>query len=403
MLVVLISKGANKSFLIGLLALLLVSGCTKEKLIDPLKNLENKSALVLEKSLKVPLDDLTDVNPYYYQVYLSDSVEYFLFVNYNEYSIVFMDIEKEAIVKSLQLEREGPDGIGDLVSFYYHNPDSLFVMDRFKKMKLIDTNGHVVNEYRVGLNVDLMEYDGDLATDFSQKVHLRNNSFYYTNANYRSSYRHPVSETLDLLRDTVSVWGEFPKYYSREAFESKESSSVATEFNTSTNHLVYGFHIESDLFVRDEMDNMTRVPTGIPALCIQCHKSPFRIRPNTRLAPEQYMELDERYFKNYTYLNLIYEPVTNVIVRVLKAPTSDLTYESKPPPMKYYESEYHLVVLDGDTYQYMGHTTLSGALYDLRPSGGVIFAANGAVYVKKLPQSVEDENYMEFDKFKLEK
>ena len=113
--------------------------CNPEEQKKP--NLELKTS---SEVLILPVDESTSN--------ISDGLFYFakenlLFSqNWKENSIQIYDIEKKKRVKNLKLERDGPNGVLDLMGIHVLSQDSIFLFNQIKsQITLIDTSGQIIN------------------------------------------------------------------------------------------------------------------------------------------------------------------------------------------------------------------------------------------------------------------
>jgi hypothetical protein len=392
---------ANLILKVGFCCIIMATSCERKKIIDPLGEVEHRVVFDFIETINLPLDDSTDTNPFFYQIIEENGLDLLLYFNYYDYSIRKVSLIKAETIDKIKLALDGANGVSNIALFHYHNSDSIFVIDRFKKLVLMSDRGVIYQRYNVGLDETNTTYTADISNNFMQQTILKDDKFYYTNGNFKMSFNKPFLEKVDLLRDTVLVTGYFPKYYSIEYFDNREAFNVATAYNTNKNEFVYGFHISSDLMIRNMEDQFEFKSTGLKNLCIDCHKSPFKLTQGVTLPPEQYRVIDEQFVKNYVYLDLKYDRINDVYIRVLKMPTSDFDFENTPAPMKFNQADYIIMVLDAVTFQYLGHMKLDGKIYDLRLGGNFLFMANGSLYVKRKPVTSEDDNKMIFDNFSI--
>ncbi len=78
------------------------------------------------------------------------------FIGYNasRHSLDYFDLDKSQVLKSRNLDSDGPDGIGIIESIFYHNSDSIFAFER-GKIHHLNEDGQKVN------TLDLYEiFDG---------------------------------------------------------------------------------------------------------------------------------------------------------------------------------------------------------------------------------------------------
>lgn len=123
--------------------------------IDSVKKIENKKfgrhkaayQLVISSEKKFIIDDNLATRPPYIQI-LSDpsSGTKLLTVLNKKNSIYFFNYTTSNYLKKISYQKEGPDGILQIIGYYIKNMDSIYVFNRpLIEIALTDTAGHVSN------------------------------------------------------------------------------------------------------------------------------------------------------------------------------------------------------------------------------------------------------------------
>ena len=87
-----------------------------------------------------------------YQAYQQVDSSYWIGLSDDDYRLDFYSLNQKKAIRSVQFQEEGPNGItGDIDGFFYHNPDTIFVLSS-------DVNGiYLMNEQ--GEKIDRYDFD----------------------------------------------------------------------------------------------------------------------------------------------------------------------------------------------------------------------------------------------------
>lgn len=61
--------------------------------------------------------------------------------NSNRETISILDITKKALINTIQIERDGPNGLGNPLGFYVLNADSIYIPTMSYELSLINSKG----------------------------------------------------------------------------------------------------------------------------------------------------------------------------------------------------------------------------------------------------------------------
>jgi hypothetical protein len=115
---------------------------------NPFPGYTDKFTLVETEIKKFPLDSVTSTGERNFQYFEDKNKEYFCYFNRKDNTILFYDYKKANLDFKLALNKDGPDGVGEISGFLVHNLDSIFVY-RYggALLYLINKNGKVKNKY----------------------------------------------------------------------------------------------------------------------------------------------------------------------------------------------------------------------------------------------------------------
>lgn len=117
------------------------------------KNLEDLN-LNPNQLIKIEFEDNATNNWLFHQsIQLKKEEPYLIFQNPfpTDPNLLFLTaFGDEAKNITLKFENEGPDGVGYITDFYFHNTDSIFLIDRYSyRMSLVDSAGKMKETYRI--------------------------------------------------------------------------------------------------------------------------------------------------------------------------------------------------------------------------------------------------------------
>ena len=93
------------------------------------------------KSVTIPLDSDYLSSYQVLSAYDNEGTNNLIGYNGTRHSLDYFDLDNAKVLKTINLEREGPNAIGSLESIYWHNSDSIFVYER-GKVKILNEAGH---------------------------------------------------------------------------------------------------------------------------------------------------------------------------------------------------------------------------------------------------------------------
>ncbi|WP_373400474.1 DUF4221 family protein [Algoriphagus halophilus] len=67
--------------------------------------------------------------------------------NSNRETISILDITKKALINTIQIERDGPNGLGNPLGFYVLNADSIYIPTMSYELSLINSKGKWLADY----------------------------------------------------------------------------------------------------------------------------------------------------------------------------------------------------------------------------------------------------------------
>lgn len=84
--------------------------------------------------------------------YVESERELLFNINWNTNSLQLYDLENGDLIKTILMEKEGDQGVGEIMAFHVHTLDSIFVFPfGGAGFSLIDANGNVINRFKYPL------------------------------------------------------------------------------------------------------------------------------------------------------------------------------------------------------------------------------------------------------------
>lgn len=307
------------------------------------KNQEPQIELVINQvdDLYIPMDAETTPSRNIYQVMESDTTSFLVFFNPLNYNIYIYDLSTRQLVSRTQFEKEGPDGLGDMISYFQLVNDSTLAFHSYYRAELIYANmsGEVITRYK-----------------------LRTKDFSYTPFSYRDRpfiiidaeayfYSGDISSGGEVIRDLPMVL----KYDLNDSSKSDTGIRLAQFYQTSKevhfpgdlSQAYLGANSQDKLLVVSfPLDDSVRVirPDGeIQAkyLGVEGHevKKPLKNRYDAPNPRDQMKDI----FRFSSYSSVRYDPFRDLYLRTHYSATPDALLEEGRFTMK-----WQTVVADGD-------------------------------------------------------
>jgi len=178
---------------------------------------------------------------------------YLLAYNNTRHSLNYFDLDKNEVIKSVQLDHDGPNAIGDINSLFFHNQDSIFLFER-GILHLANSEGQVVDSYNL-YELFNTQQDGEPSINFYFKLNynpVTKNILFYLNSPYNSvKEKSKLSKvgTLNVQSRSVDI---LPIYHTDNYKNVNGRVGYITYLGFYDYHkgdLLYNFQYESSLFV----------------------------------------------------------------------------------------------------------------------------------------------------------
>lgn len=118
-----------KNIILPLIGTIIICSCSnKHSLNQEQKKTSNFSLIGSEKSKSFELDEDTRYNAFYLYTFSDkNNKEYLSFLNYRTNQILFYDFETCDLLFKIDMDTEGPNGVGQISGYYIENIDNIYV------------------------------------------------------------------------------------------------------------------------------------------------------------------------------------------------------------------------------------------------------------------------------------
>jgi hypothetical protein len=249
-----------------LLITILLSSCANEKPFNdyPLENgkqYSKKYELKVSDTVTFPLD--TETGFFHVSTHYTEFNEKKIFslFNSNQRRIYVYDYDNNSLIKTINYEKEGPNGIGNSYSMghYIKNLDTAYLYGSFGyKLLMTNHNGEVLKSYKL-LGEEKPSNIGFPMVDGTRPMYQVRNKMYLSNYSTDLQEDHTLLKSItviDLNKSTIDHqfgrpeiynignWGQYPKY------------SFYQVFNPINEKFIYGFGVEPYLYETDLEGNV---------------------------------------------------------------------------------------------------------------------------------------------------
>jgi hypothetical protein len=286
----------------------------------------------LKQELSIQMDTIVvkitaKEQPYYYAVdgYIDRITNHPIFIGYNHYMHSFdhFDIVDKKLVKKIELEEQGPDGVplngsfkfltGDTI--IYRNQDRFFIMNgQGKVVERIDLFNYIEDsEYlfrRGGITLaspanNITYKNGRLFT------HILPREYFYWDDSF---YAKPFLASINIDNGDIKY---LKKNYPSEASSEKQFGQLLKPFTLLVdNYLIYNFSFSSKIFrlnlstqKLDEFDVQSSFTDNT------CKPLPKKI--NSSISQRERTTIEGDHFMSGTFFNkVVYDPYRNIYYRI---------------------------------------------------------------------------------------
>ena len=326
------------------------------------------------------------------------SQKYFAFMS-NDFSCVyFYDITSRGLVKTLQLQNEGPDGIGRLAyGFYVKDWDNIYIPDMgVSQISVVDSSGHKQKSFIA----EKMTKDYPFIPTYSlngMQIVLYDNQLYAVQAPNRRLGNLAKSESttemvVDLVRNRVSPFSfcyppTIMSDYSPERIYLGIERSMSRCFNGK--ELVYSFGMDENLYTVSLDDGKVMKHFA---------KSRFIDELKTPKVSDDLAVVAKRLCEYPFYGNIYYDKYRRLYYRVVYPQEEYEKEENFVDLWQFGRGKFSIIVLNED-FEVLGETFFPA--YDYRSDLVLILEDGVYLSTSHYKNSSFDEDKLVFKRFEV--
>ena len=211
----------------------------------------------------VPLDTLTSNLSFGVRNVKINGKSYLGMYSRNLHAINLWNINSKKKEFTIQLKKDGEDGIYRLISFYIKGMDSVFVIPaHYKEMLLVDFSGHVKNKYviekKTGNTNDENIIDNiDFLSDNYSPILFVGNQVLIGTMSYKLSSldpkfsQFPIGLTYDIKTNQINdKFMFYPENYVKNTY-SMFHDFYYTDLDLNLKNLIVSFPVDEKIYLRD--------------------------------------------------------------------------------------------------------------------------------------------------------
>jgi len=377
-------------FQIFIISVLVSCSSSEESSINQTYQFEDIYTFEMVGETKFPLDSVTSGSSDY-KVYLDlKKQRIFAFDNPSKNRIYVYNYDRQKLIKFIEFQREGPEGIGQMEGFYIHTLDSIFIPStQNQALYLVNQNSKIVKKY---------PYPKREGRDFLQifftshnPATLVGNLIYCTPTVFGRTEKKPKNAiVLDLITEKWEEKGSIPDTYDKGYFAAPNFYTSYYDYNPDKDIYVHSFPIDNYVYAYDLKDSVKQYYAGSKYL-----KTTQPIGLNmVKLLFDEYTKY---YQQSPSYLGVHYDKYRKLYYRTAQKPINDELIDD-PDPLKRNFKTFSIVILDENLqkvgeFEFPDKYTYSPYFFST-PEGLLI------TNMKKMRER-ENEDYLYYDLFKI--
>lgn len=322
------------------------------------------------------LDSTTGPDSFMLQYLQNEGNDHLAYLNREDQSIRFFDIETGEQLKRIGFTKQGPNKVLQLGGFLIYNKDSIFLTDSYISNYLVNGAAEVLHKYPVD-NPDLVTHTPGPYVFTGSPMVLESGKLFYQGY-VGGVFDQPNMVSLDLKTDEVTYFNGYPSFY-QEAYWRGGFEFMCYTYNSKTKAFIFSFAADHNVRVVeiDDLDSSRDYYAS-------------SVDFKTMKAPRQSMgdpggDQDERKFMTQNSFGLIhYDEYNDLYYRFAfdGVPASD--YDSGDP-LRSTMKPVRIIILDSE-FNKIGERKLDRFKFNLNAS----FVGEKGLYIKVKDQADED-------------
>lgn len=340
------------------LAAMLISACASDKTHNPyMLKLSNKSMVF-------NIDTYSKNDLFVYSIYEDKNGQsHFTFQNPNGNTVLFYDLNTQALKCKLNLPIEGNNGVGFANGYYIHNLDSIYIPNRdIEEISLINQEGILITKYSYEKeNLSLF----DISSAYLKQPTIIGRTMYLYSGPNRYIEHDPVSIKFDMdTHEVTPLPFDYPEYPGSDIKLKKYGLETAFSRCFDGEHFVYSFYYDENIYIATpEHDTIRKIPV----------RSKYF---NKVTLPNELTASPEDFCENSWYGNLLYDPYREVYYRIA-FPKTDLDKGVNPIELaRFGRKNFSIIILNKD-FEIIGETKFP----DYTFNSNIMFIQKDGLYI----------------------
>ena len=363
-----------------ILFIFLYNSCQNNKETSYKKN-KSQISLKYKRTIKLPLDTLTDAGTVSYQHFVEKGKNYYIHFNESTQSIYVFDYDNQKLDFTVSLPKGDKGKIQQPTGFYVHNFDSIFIPSTaHQAMFLLNKKGQVVKKYPYAEKID------DTNLNEVRFFVSYYSALFLDNKLYCIGAKASVA-ILNLNTDKWEYKKELPKKFDEGVWTGNYYADTYQNYNKESNKFYYSY-ANLDYIYNSIKDEKSKIYAGSKYF-EDSNIKPFP-KGNTKIPFE---ERRIKFLQTPSYQNFIYDQYRKMYYRIANLPmTND---EIKNIPKQNQRKAHSIIVLDKDM-QKVGEIDLPKYEY-----GVDIMCTREGINIFNRKKLNKDEDAIYFDVFEV--
>ncbi len=292
-------------------------------------------------------------------------------------SIYAFDLNSQEQLFKLIIPEYGPDKIGKIQGFNYHNADSIYVVvPHINQIKLIDSELNIIDVYNIGDAIN------SKTASFSQMPLLKFNNLLLVNCLPETDYhKDPRFVLFDMYNNTIIDQLNTAHFISNDYYDLLFTLNSTAKLSDDT--FIISLGVNEKVFIYDVEEKQI-----IDSLVITSGKF-----SNTLPLPKaQNISMKERLARSY--YNSIHKLMVEKSTFLLRTTTLSIEpYDLDGNLKSFFDKPKSVIIYDFSNRQKVGEYYLPKDVFHFRPG----FVYDNRIYFQlNNPNSPDDENLMKF-------
>ncbi|MEE9371801.1 MAG: DUF4221 family protein [Saprospiraceae bacterium] len=286
------------------------------------------------------IDSKTSYASRFFDIIEYDGRECFLLLDHNGMSIQLFDFESTALVKKINLEIGGPDGVGMPNGLVYKSIDSMYIINSNRyEVVLINRYGNVQKRINILRNTNPNENTGMFLPHTSSKAILYKKNMYTSvipdrNPFDPSFYDGHTQLKIDLKSDSFQYFGNYPNSMRKKIWAIDPFIFYSTQ---NDDEILFSYSVDDYLMIynieEDKYDKVLAISKFSP-------KSFVSFNESNNGDPTQFS------ISTLLYGPIIWDPYRKLYYRMVQSGISPKRDDGTPNT--YYDKPLSIIVLNED-------------------------------------------------------